>query len=334
MSQQEWLSKDFYKILGVSQDASAAEIKKAYRKKAKELHPDRHPGDAKAEERFKEVGEAYSILSDAEQRKQYDAIRAMGAGGARFASGPGGAASGGFEDLFGAFTGGGGFGGGAGGVNIEDIMGMFGGGSFSGASGAGRAGFSPNGGFGRQAPQKGADVTASVKLSFRDAVLGTEVSFSAAGRNITTRIPAGVHDGQKIRLRGKGQASASGGAPGDLMLTAHVASHPLYTMDGANLRVDIPITPSEAAFGAKVRVPLLDGGHVTMKVPAGMPSGRTLRAKGKGVRTKKGEGDLLVTLTIVLPDTLDENAEKALRDFAEATSDFNPRADLAELAAK
>ena len=240
MSQQEWLSKDFYKILGVSQDASAAEIKKAYRKKAKELHPDRHPGDAKAEERFKEVGEAYSILSDAEQRKQYDAIRAMGAGGARFASGPGGAAGGGFEDLFGAFTGGG-FGGGAGGVNIEDLMGMFGGGGFGG--GQGRAGFSPNGGFGRQAPQKGADVSASVKLSFRDAVLGTEVSFSAGGRNITTRIPAGVHDGQKIRLRGKGQASANGGAPGDLMLTAHVAAHPLYTMDGMNLRIDVPITP-------------------------------------------------------------------------------------------
>ncbi|MCT2149036.1 DnaJ domain-containing protein [Dermabacter vaginalis] len=331
MSQQEWLSKDFYKILGVSQDASAAEIKKAYRKKAKELHPDRHPGDAKAEERFKEVGEAYSILSDAEHRKQYDAIRAMGAGGARFSSGPGGASGGGFEDLFGAFTGGG-FGGGAGGVNIEDLMGMFGGGGFGGAQG--RAGFSPNGGFGRQAPQKGADVSASVKLSFRDAVLGTEVSFSAGGRNITTRIPAGVHDGQKIRLRGKGQASANGGAPGDLMLTAKVAPHPLYTMDGMNLRVDVPITPAEAAFGAKVRVPLLDGGHVTMKVPAGTPSGRTLRAKGKGVRTKKGEGDLLVTLTIVLPDTLNENAEKALRDFAEATTDFDPRADLVERAAR
>lgn len=331
MSQQEWLSKDFYKILGVSQDASAAEIKKAYRKKAKELHPDRHPGDAKAEERFKEVGEAYSILSDAEHRKQYDAIRAMGAGGARFSSGPGGASGGGFEDLFGAFTGGG-FGGGAGGVNIEDLMGMFGGGGFGGAQG--RAGFSPNGGFGRQAPQKGADVSASVKLSFRDAVLGTEVSFSAGGRNITTRIPAGVHDGQKIRLRGKGQASASGGAPGDLMLTAHVAAHPLYTMDGMNLRIDVPITPAEAAFGAKVRVPLLDGGHVTMKVPAGTPSGRTLRAKGKGVRTKKGEGDLLVTLTIVLPETLNENAEKALRDFAEATSEFDPRADFAENATR
>ncbi|MCT1790227.1 MULTISPECIES: DnaJ C-terminal domain-containing protein [Dermabacter] len=331
MSQQEWLSKDFYKILGVSQDASAAEIKKAYRKKAKELHPDRHPGDAKAEERFKEVGEAYSILSDAEHRKQYDAIRAMGAGGARFSSGPGGASGGGFEDLFGAFTGGG-FGGGAGGVNIEDLMGMFGGGGFGGAQG--RAGFSPNGGFGRQAPQKGADVSASVKLSFRDAVLGTEVSFSAGGRNITTRIPAGVHDGQKIRLRGKGQASANGGVPGDLMLTAHVAAHPLYTMDGMNLRIDVPITPAEAAFGAKVRVPLLDGGHVTMKVPAGTPSGRTLRAKGKGVRTKKGEGDLLVTLTIVLPETLNENAEKALRDFAEATSEFDPRADFAENATR
>lgn len=331
MSQQEWLSKDFYKILGVSQDASAAEIKKAYRKKAKELHPDRHPGDAAAEERFKEVGEAYSILSDAEQRKQYDAIRAMGAGGARFASGPGGAAGGGFEDLFGAFTGGG-FGGGAGGVNIEDLMGMFGGGGFGG--GQGRAGFSPNGGFGRQAPQKGADVSASVKLSFRDAVLGTEVSFSAGGRNITTRIPAGVHDGQKIRLRGKGQASANGGAPGDLMLTAKVAPHPLYTMDGINLRVNVPVTAAEAAFGAKVRVPLLDGGHVTMKVPAGTPSGRTLRAKGKGVRTKKGEGDLLVTLTIVLPDALNENAEKALRNFAEATTDFDPRADLVQRAAR
>lgn len=322
MSQQEWLSKDFYKVLGVSKDATAAEIKKAYRKKAKELHPDRHPGDAQAEERFKEVGEAYSILNDPEQRKQYDAIRAMGAGGARFASGPGGAGAGGFEDLFGAFAGGqhfargqGSFGG-AGGINIEDLMGMFGG---------AQAGFAPGGGHG--APT-GEDIHARVNLSFRDAALGTEVSLTVGGKNVKTRLPAGVNDGKKIRLRGKGQPSPYGGAPGDLVLTASVAKDPLFTMDGKDLRITVPITLPEAVFGTTLEVPLLQGGTVKFKIPAGTPAGRVLRAKGKGMPVKSGAGDLLVSLQIVAPTSMNDEAKSALETFAEATAGENPRAAL------
>lgn len=325
MSQQEWLSKDFYKVLGVSQDATAAEIKKAYRKKAKDLHPDRHPGDKQAEERFKEVGEAYSILSDAEQRKQYDAIRAMGAGGARFASGPGGA-TGGFEDFFGAFSGGsrGGFPGGAGGINIEDLMGMFGGGQ--------AAGF--GGGFGAAQPSKGRDISATVDLDFRSAALGTEIALTVAGRSIKTRVPAGIQDGKKIRLKGKGEASMNGGPSGDLILTARVAPHPVYEMDGANLRMTLPLTLPEAVFGTKVSVPLLDGGTVTFKVPAGTPAGRTLRAKGKGLALKSGTGDLLVTIAIDVPNDLTEDAKAALERFAEETHDNDPRSDLFARAAQ
>ena len=333
MSQQEWLSKDFYKVLGVSKDASAAEIKKAYRKKAKELHPDRHPGDAQAEERFKEVGEAYSILNDPEQRQQYDAIRAMGAGGARFASGPGGGGGAGFEDLFGAFAGGGGprgFGGqgGAGGINIEDLMGMFGG----APGGGGPAGFSPNGGFGWQEAPQGEDVHARVKLSFRDAALGTEVSLTVSGKTVKTRLPAGVHDGKKIRLRGKGQPSPYGGAAGDLVLTADVAKHPVYSMDGKNLRLTVPVTLPEAVFGTTLEVPLLEGGSVKFKVPAGTPAGRVLRAKGKGMPVKGSAGDLLVTLQVAVPPHMNDDAKEALEAYAAATADHEPRADLMESA--
>lgn len=329
MSQQDWLSKDFYAVLGVSKDASAADIKKAYRKKAKELHPDRHPGDKAAEDRFKAVGEAYSVLADAEQRKQYDAIRAMGAGGARFASGPGGASGAGFEDLFGAFAGAGrgpagGFG--QGGINIEDIMGMFGGG------GAGPAGFSPNGGFGRQEAPAGDDIHARVKLTFRDAALGTEITVPAGGKNVKTRLPAGVSDGKKIRLRGKGHASPYGGKPGDLVLTAEVEKHPLYSVDGNNLRLTVPVTLPEAVFGTTLEVPLLDGGTVKFKVAPGTPAGRVLRAKGKGISTKAGAGDLLVTVQVAVPTHLEGKAKEALQAFAEATADEDPRATLMDAA--
>ncbi|MDO5644195.1 MAG: DnaJ C-terminal domain-containing protein [Dermabacter sp.] len=348
MSQQDWLTKDFYKVLGVSQDASAAEIKKAYRKKAKDLHPDRHPGDAQAEERFKEVGEAYSILNDPKQREQYDAIRAMGAGGARFASGPGGGAGGGFEDIFGAFGGGGrqgsaqgGFGGQAGGINIEDLMGMFGGGGQGGFSQGGYAqggfpqGGFPQGGFGHgghAGPQKGQDITARVKLSFRDAALGTEVSLDVGGRTVKTRLPAGVHDGKKIKLRGKGQPSMNGGPAGDLILTAEVAPHPLFTMDGKNLRLTVPVTLPEAALGTTIEVPLLDGGSVKLKVAPGTPAGRTLRAKGKGMPVKSGAGDLLVTLQVAVPTHLDQKAKDALEEFQKATAGEDPRAGLFDAA--
>lgn len=336
MSQQEWLDKDFYKVLGVSKDASAQEIKKAYRKKAKELHPDRHPDDPSAEDRFKEVGEAYSVLNDPEERKQYDAIRAMGAGGARFASGPGGQGAGaeGFEDMFASMFGGAGggntrvrFGNGGAQPGMEDLFGMFGGGGQGGP-----AGFGAQGGYATR--QKGEDLTAHARLGFRDAALGTEATLTVGGKRVTARIPAGVHDGQKIRLRGKGQPGRNGGPAGDLLLTLDVASHPVWTAEGANLRITVPVSYDEAVLGTKLQVPLFEGGTVTVKVPAGTPGGRTLRVTGKGLKTAKRTGDLLVQVQIVVPSHVEGKAKKAVEQLRDALSDEDPRAGLAEAAGR
>ncbi len=328
MTGQDWLEKDFYASLGVAKDADAAAIKKAYRKLARQYHPDQNAGDAKSEARFKEIGEAYAVLSDPEQRRQYDAVRAMG-GGARFAAGPGGAGgAAGFEDLFGGMFGGGGGGGtrttpfpGANsstGGGFEDILGgLFGG-------GRGPAGFR-----GTRA-QQGADINATTTLSFRSAVEGATVSLDVEGRTVTTRIPAGVRDGQKIRLRGKGRPGTGGAPAGDLNITVKVTPHPVYSVDGANLRMTLPVTFDEAALGATIDVPTLDGQTVRVKVPAGTPSGRTLRVKGRGVSTAKATGDLLVTVNVVVPQKLDPVARKAVEAFAEATAGerHNVRADL------
>ncbi|GAB2532438.1 DnaJ C-terminal domain-containing protein [Brachybacterium huguangmaarense] len=337
MSGQDWLDKDFYAVLGVDKDASAPEIKKAYRKKAKELHPDRHPGDKKAEDRFKAVGEAYGVLNDPEQRKQYDAIRAMGSGGARFTSGPGGGGAEGFEDMFSAMFGGGAPGGtrvrfgqgGAqpGGPDLNDIFSMFGGGGAQGFGGGGFGGSQGYGG-GYGAPAKGEDLAARTTLDFRDAALGTEIRLEVGGRTITTRTPAGVHDGQKIRLRGKGQPSMTGGEAGDLILTITVRPHPVFSLDGANLRLTVPVRYDEAVLGTTIEVPRLDGAPVRMRVPAGTSSGRTLRAKGKGITTKKGTGDLLATIEIVVPSELTDAVREAVEALREATKDDNPRATL------
>ncbi|ROR72614.1 DnaJ C-terminal domain-containing protein [Bogoriella caseilytica] len=327
MTGQDWLEKDFYAALGVPKDAGSDEIKKAYRKLARKYHPDQNPGDDAAEAKFKEIGEAYSVLSDAEQRKQYDGLRAMAGGGPRFAAGGGGAGAGGFDDLFSqVFSGQGGpnvraqpgMGGG-----FEDILsGMFGGGS----PGAGPAGFGS-----RRAPQRGADVAAQATLPFREAVNGTTVRLETNGRTVTARIPAGVRDGQKIRLRGKGQPGM-GGEPGDLVVTVHVEPHPVFSLDGKNLRVTVPITFDEAALGATIEVPTLDGEAVRVKVPAGTPSGRTLRARGKGVKTAGGSNDLLVTVQVAVPERLPRAAKKAVQEFAEAMGDADPRAGLMEQA--
>ena len=332
MSGQDWLDKDFYAVLGVSKDASAQEIKKAYRKKAKELHPDRHTGDAKAEDRFKAVGEAYSVLNDPEQRKQYDAIRAMGSGGARFSSGPGGATGAeGFEDVFSAMFGGQGGGsrvrfgqgGGRQAPDMEDLFSMFGGpGGFSGG------GFGGQGAGGYGAPPQGQDLTARTTLSFREAALGTEIRLEVGGRKVTTRVPAGVHDGQKIRLRGKGQPGMNGGAPGDLILTITVTPHPVFSMDGADLRVTVPVRFDEAALGATIEVPLLEGGTVRLRVAPGTPSGRTLRAKGRGIRTSKRTGDLLATLEVAVPAEMDEATTAAVESLRAAQQGVDVRASL------
>lgn len=316
MTSQDWFSKDFYATLGVPKDADHTTIKKAYRKLARDLHPDRHPGDAAAEQRFKEVGEAYGVLADKEQRKKYDAIRTMGGGGPRFqAGGPGGA---GFEDVMGGMFGGGargqgfpggGFPGGGGGGGFEDLLGnLFGG--------------------GRQGPTKGSDVAAATEVTFRQAAEGATLSLSLDGRKVSTRLPAGVKNGQKIRIRGKGRAGVAGGPAGDLLLTVHVGKHPVFTYEGMNLKVKVPVRFDEAVEGASVDVPTLDGSKVRVKVPSGTQSGQTLRVKGRGLNGKSGTGDLLVTIEVAVPSKLSKAAKKALEAFSLETADEDPRANL------
>ena len=303
MTSQDWFSKDFYATLGVPTDADAAAIKKAYRKLARQLHPDARPNDAKAEARFKEVGEAYAVLSDVEQRKQYDSIRAMG-GGARFSAG----GTAGFEDAFaGAFRGGGRRGSRG---SVEDMLGNLFGGGFN------------------MGPVPGSDLAAAVEVAFRQAAEGATVTLNVGGRNVGTRLPVGVADGQRIRIRGKGQPSPNGGPPGDLLLTVHVKAHPVFTADGHNLRVRVPLTFSEAALGAEVEVPTLEGTRVRVKVPAGTSPGTTLRVRGRGLKAKSGTGDLLATVEVTVPSKLSPKAKDALAALAEETDGAGIRAHL------
>lgn len=340
MTGQDWLNKDFYATLGVAKDADADAIKKAYRKLARQYHPDQNQGNAAAEAKFKDIGEAYAILSDAEQRKQYDALRAMAGGGPRFSAGTGAGGTGGagFEDLFGGMfgstgpghtgprvrysTGGAGAGGSTG---FEDILSqMFG-------QGAGTAGGA--GGYGAARPQRGQDITTEASLPFRQAVNGSTVQLTVDGRSMTARIPPGVQDGKKIRLRGKGRPGSNGGEAGDLIITIHVEPHPLFTVDGKNVRLAVPITFAEAALGATIEVPTLDGRPVKVKVPAGTSSGTTLRVRRKGLETQKGfDGDLLVTVNVVVPTRLSAAAKAAVKAFQDASGDADPRAALQDLA--
>ena len=353
MVNQDWFEKDFYSILGVSKDVDAKELKKTYRKLARQYHPDNNPGDAAAERKFKDIGEAYAVLSDPEQRKQYDAVRAMG-GGARFTAGAGGpgGAGGGFEDVFAQMFGGAGgaqnvrFGaggpGGAGGIDLEDLLGAFGGSGgfqqgggqgFPGGFPGGAQGFPGGGGFSGQGygggMPRGQDVEASTTLDFRSAAVGDTVTLSKPdGGRITTRIPAGVKDGQRIRLRGKGMPSpVQGGEDGDMYLKVSVTPHPVFGRDGDHLTVDLPVTFAEAALGATVQVPTLDGGTVKVKVAPGTPSGRVLRVKGRGIETKKGTGDLLAKVQVVVPKDLSDSAKKAV-EALRAEDDGDPRAEL------
>ena len=324
MASQDWFDKDFYAVLGVSKDVSDAELKKAYRKLARQYHPDSNPGDSASEARFKEISEAFSVLSDPEQRAEYDQVRAMGSG-ARFTAGGG---QGGFEDVFGGM-----FGGRSGGrqsysqSGFEDLLGgMFGGqgGGFGTASGGYR-------GYG--GPSKGGDVTANTVLDFRTAIRGDTVTLQLQnGHETKVKIPAGVADGQKIRLKGKGQASIDGGEPGDLVITVSVRKHPVFERDGIHLRVDVPVTFVEAALGATIEVPTLDGAPVKLKVAAGTPSGRVLRVKGRGVTTSKGTGDLLATVVVAVPRHLPGDAKAHLEAFAAEMPPENPRAELLESA--
>lgn len=347
MAGQDWFEKDFYAVLGVPQDASQDAIKKAYRKLARQHHPDANAGDAAAERRFKEIGEAYGVLSDAEQRQQYDAVRAMSRGGARFtAGGPGGAGSGnaGFEDLlsnlFGASGGTagprqnvrfstGGMPGGtsaAGSPIFEDLLGMFPG--SPGPQPAGAAYRPPRGG------RRGADVVAETTISFRQAVEGAMLTLRiddprTGPRTVRARVPAGVRDGQKVKLRGKGHPGDLPGEEGDLVVTVHVEKHPLFTLDGPDLKITVPVTFAEAALGAQIDVPTLAGTPVRLKVPAGTPSGRVLRVRGHGITSgRRPTGDLLVTIQIAVPQKLDDRAREALEAFASATKDDSLREEI------
>ena len=330
MAGQDWFEKDFYATLGVAKGADAAAIKKAYRKLARTHHPDSNGGQ---DARFKEIGEAYSVLSDPEQRKQYDTIRTMSGGGARFAPGAGAGSGAGFEDLLGDLFGGAGGSrdsrgqgqrvrfstgpGGAAGPDLEDLLGgMFGGGGGQQFSGYG----APAG------PRKGADVDATTSLGFRDAVQGSTVTLrSSEGASITARIPVGVRDGQRIRLRGKGSPGEAG--PGDLIVTVRVEPHAVFTRAGDDLALTLPVTFDEAALGAQVEVPTLDA-SVQMKIPAGTPSGRTLRLKGRGITNGAHTGDLRVTVQVVVPQRLDDQARAAVEAYAAATVGADPRADV------
>ncbi len=292
MASQDWLEKDFYKILGVSKDVTQAELKKAYRKLAKDNHPDLHPGDAKAEARFKDISEAYDVLSDVEQRKEYDAIRAMG-GGARFTAGN----QGGFEDVFSNF---------------------FGGGFQTG-------GFPGFGGFG---PQRGQDLISTATVNFIDSINGTTIKLNLRGESVSVKVPAGIKDGQKLKLNGRGQASPNGGPAGDLVVTIKVKPHPVFTRDGDDVRVVVPVTFTEAALGATIQVPVLGGSPVKLKVAPGTPSGRTLRVKGKGVQFGSKQGDLLATIEVVVPAHLPAKAKELLEKFEQQLPEEDPRADL------
>lgn len=294
MASQDWVEKDFYKILGVSKGVADSELKKAYRKLAKENHPDLHPGDDKAEARFKDISEAYDVLSDPEQRREYDAVRAMG-GGARFQAGGQGA---GFEDVFSNLFGGGGFPGGFGGF----------------------------GGFG--GPQRGADLSTTATIDFIDSIHGSTIKIRVGGDPISVRVPAGILDGQKLKVKAKGQPSPNGGPAGDLVVTIKVKQHPVFVRDGDNLRVTVPVTFAEAVLGATILVPTLGGEPVKLKVSPGTPNGRTLRVRGKGVQFGSRQGDLLATIEVLVPAHVSKKAEELLKDFDELLPKEDPRAEL------
>ena len=303
MSAKDLYEKDYYKILGVPKDADAATIKKAYRKLAKDLHPDANAGDKKIEEKFKAVSEAYDVVSDPKRRAEYDEAQRYGA------SGP----------MGGARRGPGGFQGGRG-QNVEDL---FGGGDLSDIFGG------LFGGGGRQrGPRKGADLETSVTISFEDSIHGVTMPLRLSTGNISARIPAGVKNDQRIRLKGKGQSGEPGALAGDLFINVAVSPHQVFGRDGDNLTVIVPIRFDEAVNGADIKVPVLDGPAVTIRIPAGTKTGAKFRARGKGVVRPEKSGDLIVSVDIAVPKDLTPAAQKALDEFAAATQDFDPREEL------
>jgi molecular chaperone DnaJ len=267
------------------------------------------------------------VLSDPVTRKEYDQIRAMGSG-ARFTAPQQPGQSGGFEDVFGGMFGQGGGGRrGSQGASFEDLLG--------GMFGQQDSGFgSSTGGFrGAGGPTRGRDFSATTTLDFLTAIRGETIKLQPdAGAPINVKVPAGVSDGQKIRLKGKGEPSPDGGTPGDLVLTVTVRKHPVFERDGLHLRVDVPVTFVEATLGATIEVPTLGGDPVRLKVAAGTPSGRVLRVKGRGVTTPKGVGDLLATVQVAVPSHLTGEMHRLLEEFAAVSPKENPRTELIERA--
>jgi DnaJ-class molecular chaperone len=328
--------RDPYEVLGVSKSANEADVKSAYRRLAKKLHPDANKHDPKAASRFAELNAAYEIVGDSDKRKAFDRGEIDAEGKPRFqgfegfgaqpgggAHGPGGAH---FESFsFGpdGFRRAGGAGPGAGGgAGFEDLLrGMFG-----GRAGAGR-------GFGTQfetedfgAPAGGQDLHASLTITLGDAAKGTKTRVHLpTGKDVEVKIPAGIASGQQIRLKGQGWPSPNGRA-GDALITINVAPHPLFKPDGTDLRLELPITLYEAALGGKVRVPTLDGA-VELAIPAGTNSGRTFRLKGKGLKAKSGAGDLLATVRVVLPDRVDDEFKELMKKWRDSKP-YDPREGL------
>lgn len=336
MAESDWLKKDYYKILGVSDSASEEEINKAFRKMARKYHPDLNhsPGAA---EKFKDVNEAYDVLHNKKQRQRYDAIRRFGAGGARFTSGGsnGGFSSDDFSSLFGdVFSN---MGAGNGRVRFTTSGGgpgfsqMFS--SFGPSMGGGR-GASGNVPFGEdyesyqsQAPQpeNGRDLHSSVSLTFRQAVDGATVQLRVGGRSFRARIPAGIRDGQQIRLPGRGGLGSNGGSNGDLYLRVDVGDDPVFTMRGNDLERALPLTVAEAGTGAVVTTHDFEGNAVKVRVPVGTSSGTRLRVRGRGVKTTNGTGDLLLRVEIRLPKRMSLKAKHDLNEFDKNTSTFAAR---------
>lgn len=316
----EWLEQDYYEKLGVAEDASKEEITRAYRKLAREYHPDTHPDDPQAEDKFKEISAAYDVIGDEGRRKEYDEARrlvAAGVGG-RAGSGPGGFTTGGFGP-FGAGGPDGASGGfGQGGFttfrvdgdlrdigNLEDLLG----GLFTTGP----------------IPRQGRDRRSQLRLSFEDAVTGTTADVRVGTHKIKVRVPAGVDDGQLIRVGGKGHPGQNGGPDGDLLVTVHVASHRLIGRKGKDLTLTLPLTFPEAALGASISVPTFQGDPVTLKIPAGTPTGRTFRVADRGVPALGG--DMLVTVEVSVPRRLSKAERQAVEALAEAI-DESPRKDL------
>jgi molecular chaperone DnaJ len=307
--------KDYYDILGVKKSASEDELKKAYRGLAKKFHPDKNKGNKEAENKFKEISEAYAVLSDTEKREQYDrlgkeAFRGGGPGGNPFAGGAN--PFGGFD--FSQFTGGAGRAragrrstGGGGGGFTDIFSDLFGGG-------------------GEPGPQRGGDLEAELTIDFRDAILGTTMDLVLNGKGVKVKIPEGVADGQKIRLRGKGAPGNSGGPAGDLNVLIHVRAHPLFERRGDDIYIDLPIKVGEAIRGAEVEVPTIQG-PVRARIPPGTQGGQTFRLRGKGVKKKTTAGDHYYRVEITVPKNSAADVLDAA-DTIDAAYGEDPRAKL------